>query len=455
MRRISRSSPCSERQSSACGWIPIRRSSLTECWVGLVFISPAWPDVRHQREVDEHAALRPEVGVELADRLEERQRLDVADGPADLGDHEIDRLRLGDDQDPVLDLVGDVRDHLDGRAEVVAAPLAPDHRVVDAARREVGGARGVLVGEALVVAEVEVGLGAVLGDEHLAVLERAHRPRVDVDVGVELLQLDAETAGNEQTTERGGGDALPEGRDDTACHEEKSGVAWLRLGQLTLPSESSRWSGGTRSMAEIERNSPYSERRRRRRFEVRRPRGPEQLPRVAVGGLIAVAAAQHPDDLADQLVALDPLHAVAVAWPPSTLFSIRKWACGHRGDLRQVGDAENLALLAEGAQPLPHRPARCCRRPRRRSRRRRRWRRRPARPAPPARASAARARRRRLRRAAGMTGMPGLVATRKRDPLLAERAEAVRMGLEGDLELGPAHRQLVELVRDPLLEPPG
>ena len=48
------------------------------------------------------------------------------------------------------------------------------------------------VGEALVVAEVEVGLGAVLGDEHLAVLVGRHRPGVDVDVRVELLQLDVE-----------------------------------------------------------------------------------------------------------------------------------------------------------------------------------------------------------------------------------------------------------------------
>ena len=43
-------------------------------------------------------------------------------------------------------------------------------------------ARQVLVDEALVVAEVEVGLGTVLGDEHLAVLERAHRARIDVEV---------------------------------------------------------------------------------------------------------------------------------------------------------------------------------------------------------------------------------------------------------------------------------
>ncbi len=62
------------------------------------------------------------------------------------------------------------------------------------AGRVVRGAREVLVDEALVVADVEIGLGAVLGDEHLAVLERAHRARVDVDVRVELLHLHLQPA---------------------------------------------------------------------------------------------------------------------------------------------------------------------------------------------------------------------------------------------------------------------
>ena len=90
---------------------------------------------RHQREVDEHAAVAPEVGCELAQRLEEGQRLDVAHRAADLGDHDVDVRGLGHELDPVLDLVGDVRDHLDGAAQVVAAALAPDDRVVDRARR--------------------------------------------------------------------------------------------------------------------------------------------------------------------------------------------------------------------------------------------------------------------------------------------------------------------------------
>ena len=198
------------------GAIPMRRSSLTECWVGLVFSSPAWPMYGHEREVDEHAPPAPDVDGELADRLEERQRLDVADGAADLGDHEVDVAGLRHQPDPLLDLVGDVRHDLDRRAEVVAAPLAPDHRVVDPAGGDVRGAARVRVGEALVVAEVEVGLGAVLGHEHLAVLVGRHRARIDVDVRVELLQLDVEPARHQQPPDRGGCDALAERGDDPA-----------------------------------------------------------------------------------------------------------------------------------------------------------------------------------------------------------------------------------------------
>ena len=106
------------------------------------------------------------------------------------------------------------------------------------------------------MAEVEIGLGAVLGDEDLAVLERAHRPRVDVDVGVELLQLDPEAAGDEEAADRGGGDPLSEGRDHSAGDEDEPRVAFVSRTHA-LPSESSQRSGGTESIvAEIDRNSP-------------------------------------------------------------------------------------------------------------------------------------------------------------------------------------------------------
>ena len=58
------------------------------------------------------------------------------------------------------------------------------------------------------MSQVEVGLGAVVGDEHLAVLERAHGPGVDVEIGVELLDDHLETPALEQAPERSGRDAL-------------------------------------------------------------------------------------------------------------------------------------------------------------------------------------------------------------------------------------------------------
>jgi hypothetical protein len=64
------------------------------------------------------------------------QRFDVADGAADLADDEIEfRIEIGGDE--ILDRVGDVRDDLDGGAEIVAAPLALDDALVDPARGHV------------------------------------------------------------------------------------------------------------------------------------------------------------------------------------------------------------------------------------------------------------------------------------------------------------------------------
>ena len=43
LRRMSGESVPSDRHMSMSGAMPMRRSSLTECCVGLVFSSPAWP----------------------------------------------------------------------------------------------------------------------------------------------------------------------------------------------------------------------------------------------------------------------------------------------------------------------------------------------------------------------------------------------------------------------------
>ena len=183
-------------------------------------------EVGHQRDVQEEDVVAAHVVAHLAGGLEERQRLDVADGAADLGDDHVRGVgpargaagRLG--PHALLDLVGDVRDHLDGVAEVLPAPLLGDDLVVDLPGRHVRRADEVAVEEALVVADVEVGLGAVLGHEDLAVLERVHRARIDVEIRIELLHRDAQTASPEQVSEAGGGQTLAERRGNASGYED-------------------------------------------------------------------------------------------------------------------------------------------------------------------------------------------------------------------------------------------
>ena len=183
-------------------------------------------DERHQRQVDVERVVAADVLAELADRFEERQALDVADRAADLDERDVDVAASRADR--VLDLVGDVRNHLHGPAEVVAAPLLLDDALVDLAGGPVRVARRERVGEALVVAEIEVGLAAVVGDVDLAVLVRAHRARIDVDVGVELLQRDLVAVAFEQRADRRGREPLAERGHHAAGDEDVLGLAsWL------------------------------------------------------------------------------------------------------------------------------------------------------------------------------------------------------------------------------------
>jgi hypothetical protein len=81
--------------------------------------------------VHEGSVVAAELQAHLAHRLEEGQRLDVAHRAADLDDgdvHRVGRAAAGAALDEVLDLVGDVRDHLHRLAEVVAAALLVEHR---------------------------------------------------------------------------------------------------------------------------------------------------------------------------------------------------------------------------------------------------------------------------------------------------------------------------------------
>ena len=90
--------------SAVSAWFSTRRDGL---------------DVGQQRQVHETGTDHAAILAELTDRLEKGQALDIADGAADFAEHEINLILANGDE--ILDLVGDMRDHLNGFAKVVAA----------------------------------------------------------------------------------------------------------------------------------------------------------------------------------------------------------------------------------------------------------------------------------------------------------------------------------------------
>jgi len=118
---------------------------------GLGLELPRGVDVGHQGHVEEHHVGLPEVPAHLPGRLQERERLDISHGAPDLRDDHVRgclpaALRRGGlGAHALLDLVHDVRDHLDGGAQVLPAPLACDHPGVDLPGGGVRGAGGLHV----------------------------------------------------------------------------------------------------------------------------------------------------------------------------------------------------------------------------------------------------------------------------------------------------------------------
>ena len=64
------------------------------------------------------------------------------------------------------------------------------------------------VGEALVVAKIEIGFRAVVEHINFSVLERVHRPGINIEIGIKFLENDSQTTGFEQRAKRGRGQAF-------------------------------------------------------------------------------------------------------------------------------------------------------------------------------------------------------------------------------------------------------
>src|SRR5690606_15338888 len=192
--------------------------------LGLQFAGRA--NVGHEGQVNEGGIVTAQPQAHLTHGFEEGQGFDVAHRTADLDDGDVGSAIPGSlrtAHDEILDLVRDVRDDLHRLAKVSAPPFLAQHRLVDLPGGEVVHLAHAGGNETLVVAEVQVGFGAVFRDEHFAVLEGAHGTGVYVDVGVELEHRDAQAAGFKDRRQRGGSNAFTQGGNDASRDENVLG----------------------------------------------------------------------------------------------------------------------------------------------------------------------------------------------------------------------------------------
>ena len=117
--------------------MPIERSSFTECCVGLVFSSPALgmngSSVRWMKTESPRGSSLPSWRMASKNG---RPSMSPTVPPISTSTKSMPSLPRDDE---LLDGVGDVRDHLHGAAEVVAAPLLGEDLLVDAAGGDVVG----------------------------------------------------------------------------------------------------------------------------------------------------------------------------------------------------------------------------------------------------------------------------------------------------------------------------
>jgi len=80
-----------------------------------------------------------------------------------------------------------MRDDLNGFAQVVAASFPGNDGKVNLSGCQVVALSHPCGGKSFVVAKIKIRFRAVVGDEDLPVLKRAHRPRININIRIQLL----------------------------------------------------------------------------------------------------------------------------------------------------------------------------------------------------------------------------------------------------------------------------
>ena len=144
--------------------------------------------------MDKEAVFSADFKRNLAYRFNKWLRFNISDCSADLGNNHIGICFLTNTVNKFFNLIRDVRNDLHSRAKIFTTAFLIKHIPVDLTGSEVGILVEVFINKAFVMSKVKVSLGTVLGYINLTVLVGTHSTRVNIDVRIQLLCSDLETA---------------------------------------------------------------------------------------------------------------------------------------------------------------------------------------------------------------------------------------------------------------------
>ncbi|MNB73478.1 hypothetical protein D3C75_200870 [compost metagenome] len=165
----------------------------------------------------EQRVFTTDINRQLTNCFEERQGFDITYGTADFNQHHV--VTFATRKDALFNGIGDMRDDLNGCAQIVATAFFTQNVGIDTARSEVIATGHFGANEALVVTQVQIGFSAVFSNEHFPVLDRTHGARIDVDIRIQFHHGHVEATGFKNGCQGGCGNAFTQRGYDPAGHK--------------------------------------------------------------------------------------------------------------------------------------------------------------------------------------------------------------------------------------------
>src|SRR3954447_9519943 len=140
---------------------------------GLGFQFARRTDVGQQCQVDKTGVLAGKLHRHLPDGFQKREGFDITDRAANLDNGYLGVP--GPCPDMLFDFVRDMGNDLNRTTQIITASLLLNDALVNLAGGEIVALAHLPADEALVMPEVEVRFGTILGHKHFAMLEWTHR----------------------------------------------------------------------------------------------------------------------------------------------------------------------------------------------------------------------------------------------------------------------------------------